>query len=116
MRDGQLSIERVKNSTDGIETMKLTGPLTLATLFELQENLRTDPQSKLVIDLSGVPYIDSAGLGALLSFHASCKRSGREYSLAAMAPRVHTMFAASKVDKLVNIAPTVADAETFLNK
>jgi anti-sigma B factor antagonist len=114
MRDAPLSIERIIN--DGVETMKLTGPLTLSTLFEMQESLRTDPQPKTIIDLSGVPYIDSAGLGALLSFHASCKREGRVYVLAAMAPRVQTIFTASKVDSLVHVLPTVAEAQTFLTK
>ena len=116
MKDGRLSIERIPSATEGLETMKLTGPLTLATLFEMQESLRKDPQPNTIIDLSGVPYVDSAGLGALLSFHASCKRAGRNYVLAAMAPRVHTMFSASKVDRLVNIAPSLAEAEVFLAK
>jgi hypothetical protein len=51
-----------------------------------------------------------------LSFHASCKRTGREYALAGMAARVYTMFAASKVDKLVNFYPTLREAEAFLAK
>jgi anti-sigma B factor antagonist len=116
MRDGALTIERVVDSGKGYEKMTLEGPLTLSTLFELQESLRKDPAPKTIIDLSGVPYIDSAGLGALLSFHASCKRTGREYALAGMAARVYTMFAASKVDKLVNLYPTLREAEAFLAK
>jgi anti-sigma B factor antagonist len=113
MRDGQLNIEKIRLSDD-LVTIRLSGPLTLANLFELQDAVRADPCSKTVVDLSQVPYIDSAGLGALLSFHASCKRTGRNYVLAALVPRVHTMFAASKVDKLVNIVPTVEEAEAFL--
>jgi anti-sigma B factor antagonist len=116
MRDGALTIERVVSPEKGYETMKLDGPLTLSTLFELQESLRKDPAPKMLIDLSSVPYIDSAGLGALLSFHASCKRTGREYVLAGMAARVYTMFAASKVDKLVNLRPTIQEAVEFLSK
>ena len=110
-----MSIERIPSATEGLETMKLTGPITLSTLFEMQESFRKNPQPKTIIDLSGVPYMDSAGLGALLSFHGSCKRTGRNYVLAAMAPRVYTMFSASKVDRLVNIASSVAEAEVFLS-
>jgi len=116
MREGALTIERVVNQEKGYEMMKLAGPVTLATLFELQESLRSFPSQKMIIDFSGVPYIDSAGLGALLSFHASCKRSGREYALAAMPARVYTVFAASKVDKLVHLYPTLEAAEVFLAK
>jgi anti-sigma B factor antagonist len=116
MQQGALTIERVANIEKGYEMMKLAGPLTLATLFDLQESFRTQPSQKLIIDLSRVPYIDSAGLGALLSFHASCKRAGREYALAAMPARVYTVFAASKVDKLMHLCPTVEAAEAFLSK
>lgn len=116
MRDGPLNIERNTSGELGIETMRLTGPLTLSTLFDLQEALRVDPKPKTIIDLSGVPYMDSAGLGALLSFHASCKRTGREYALVGMTPRVHTMFSASKVDKLVTLFPTAREAENYFGK
>jgi anti-sigma B factor antagonist len=114
MKDGPLTIERSKNVETGVETLKLTGPLTLATLFDLQEAIRLDPQPKTILDLEGVPYIDSAGLGAILSFHASCQRTGRKYALAAIPPRVFTMFAASKVDSLVKISPTAAAATEAL--
>lgn len=116
MREGTLTIEREMNTVKGYEMLKLEGPLTLATLFGLQEALQKDPSQKTIINLSGVPYIDSAGLGALLSFHASCKRSGRKYAIAAMPARVYTMFAASRVDKLVHLCPTLEEAEAFLSK
>ncbi len=115
MKDGQLSIERIASATAGLETMRLTGPITLSTLFEMQESFRRNPQPNTIVDMSGVPYMDSAGLGALLTFHGSCKRTGRNYVLAAMVPRVHSMFSASKVDRLVNIASSVAEAEVFLS-
>lgn len=110
MKDGPLQIERTIDATSGIATLTLDGPLTLATLFDLQEAIRMDPQPKTILNLASVPYMDSAGLGALLSFHASCQRTGRRYSLAEIPPRVLTMFLASKVDALVNISPTVDDA------
>jgi anti-anti-sigma factor len=94
----------------------LTGPLTLATLFDFQEAVRQTPQLKTIIDLSEVKYIDSAGLGALLSFHGACKRNGRNYALVGMSPRVHTLFTASKVDKLVHIFPNARAAEESLGK
>jgi anti-sigma B factor antagonist len=110
MKDGPLQIEKKTDAESGIETMTLNGPLTLSTLFDLQDAIRSDPQPKTVVNLAGVPYIDSAGLGALLSFHASCQRTGRRYMLAEIPSRVMTMFLASKVDKLVNISASVDDA------
>jgi anti-sigma B factor antagonist len=110
MKDGPLQIERTTDDSTGIVTLTLTGPLTLSTLFDLQEAIRQSPQPKTIMNLAGVPYIDSAGLGALLSFHAACQRTGRRYTLAEIPPRVLTMFSASKVDSLVNISATNDDA------
>jgi anti-sigma B factor antagonist len=115
MREGPLLIERTKNENNGIETLRLKGPLTLATLFEFQAATKLDPTAKLIIDLGGVPYVDSAGLGAVLSFHAACRRTNRKYALVGMTPRVYTMFSASKVDRLVQLCPSVGEAETYLN-
>lgn len=114
MRDGPLEIDRKIDENTGVELLTLTGPLTLATLFELQEAIRLDPQAKTILDLKGVPYIDSAGLGAILSLHASCQRTGRRYALAAVPPRVLTMFSASKVTSLINISETLEDAAKSL--
>jgi anti-sigma B factor antagonist len=115
MREGPLLIERTKNESNGIETLLLKGPLTLATLFEFQDAIKLDPAAKLIIDFSGVAYVDSAGLGAILSFHAACRRQNRKYVLVGMTTRVYTMFSASKVDKLVQMAPSISDAEQYLN-
>jgi anti-anti-sigma factor len=115
MREGPLLIERTKNQDNEIETLHLKGPLTLATLFEFQAATKLDPTAKLIIDLGGVPYLDSAGLGAILSFHAACRRNSRKYALVGMTPRVYTIFTASKVDKLVQLCPSVGEAEMYLN-
>lgn len=115
MRDGPLLIERTTDESTGIEILRLKGPLTLSTLFDFQEAIRHDPKPKTIVELSGVAYMDSAGLGCILSFHASCRRSGRDYVVAGLTPRVYTIFAASKLEKLVHIAPTLQDAEHLLN-
>jgi anti-sigma B factor antagonist len=115
MRDGPLLIDRTTDDQNGIDTLRLKGPLTLSTVFQFQEAIRADPKAKTIVELSGVVYMDSAGLGSILSFHAACKRSDRRYALVGLTPRVYTMFFASKVDKLVHIVPTIKDAEQLLS-
>jgi anti-sigma B factor antagonist len=115
MRDDQFTIERVK-SEKGYDLFILNGPITLSTLFNLQDALLLDPVLQTIIDLTGVPYVDSAGLGALLSFHATCRRNNRKYALTGMPARVYTMFAASKVDQLIHILPTLEEAEAYVAK
>jgi anti-anti-sigma factor len=89
--------------------------LTLATLFDFQEATRQNPQPKTILDMSEVLYVDSAGLGALLSFHGACKRSGRTYAMVGITPRVQTLFTTSRVDQLVHLFPNAEQAKQLLD-
>lgn len=110
------TIERSRDPETDIEILRLTGPLTLNTLFEFQPVLRDSAGPKTVVDLSGVPYMDSAGLGALLSFHVSCGRHGRTYSVAGASPRLKTMMEVAHVDTLLNLHGAATEALAALQQ
>ncbi|WP_419536110.1 STAS domain-containing protein [Endozoicomonas sp.] len=65
--------------------------------------------SKMVIDLSLVRFMDSSGLGALV---ATLKKMGGEgtLKLAAAQPAVLDLFNLTSMDKLFTILPTVTEA------
>ena len=58
-----MEIVRDLGATGSTTILRLKGPLTISTLFLLQDTLREIPDGDTVIDVSEVPYIDSAGLG-----------------------------------------------------
>jgi anti-anti-sigma factor len=58
-----------------------------------------------------VPYIDSAGLGVVLSHWAHTQRIGAKFAVVAMPDRVRVLLQMTKVDTLLPIFPTAADAE-----
>ena len=74
----------------------------------------TDPI--VIIDLSEVPYMDSAALGALLGLHVSCQKEKRKYGLAGVVHRVQTLFAVCKVEGMLTCFPTAQAAEEALAK
>jgi ABC-type transporter Mla MlaB component len=55
--DGALAGERI---------LKLSGPFTLSAVFEFQSSVRENGPPITVIDLTDVPYMDSAAMGSLL--------------------------------------------------
>ena len=65
---------------DSIVTIELTGRLTADTLEPFQltvaRHLREAEGCGFVIDLQGVDYIDSEGLGSLIQAYTSCKKRG----------------------------------------
>ncbi len=88
----------------------LQGPLTLGNLFIAQEALRSTAPV-LVLDLTGVPYVDSAGVGALVQCFVSRKRHGHRLRLAAPNETVQKLFKLTNVDTLLEVFPTLEDAQ-----
>lgn len=106
-----LTLESVPGQAPGSRILRLTGPLTLNSLFEFQNMLRADPPALLILDLTGVPYMDSAGMGAIINYFVSCQRHGKKLVVAGVNGRVMELFRMTKVDGLLTLAPTVAEAE-----
>jgi len=107
----QLEIERKAGSAPDVSILTLKGPLTLATLFDFQTVLRQPDLKSTIIDFSNVPYMDSGGLGAVLSHWAHTQRNGSKFALVAMSPKVRVILEMTKVDTVMPSYPTVADAE-----
>jgi len=104
----------VPNHTEQI--LKLVGPLTITTLFDFRDRLRAQKAAKTVIlDLSEVPYIDSAGVGAIVNAHVSCANAGRRLALVGVMDRVQTLLKLTRVDSVLAIFPTLTDAERALS-
>jgi len=67
-------IDRFSLAIDVIDrTAKLQTIGALGTLFEFQDLVCTIESPRLIIDLSEVPYMDSAGFGAVLRAYSSCQ-------------------------------------------
>src|SRR6476620_3366375 len=108
--ENQLTIDSQLDEAHGICTIKLTGPLLLSNLFEFQTLLRRQKSHGVVIDLSEVPYIDSAGIGVLVNGMVSCKNNGRTLVLTGVAERVMNVLKMTRVDQLFHFAKSKADA------
>jgi anti-anti-sigma factor len=117
----KFSIERSKGTMPGTVVFRLSGPFTardmygslspaaLRNTFEPLEDLQSERLH--VLDLSEVPYIDSAGLGMMVSHHVRCHGRGVRLVLAGACDRVVQLLEMTKVDKLFPRAGSVAEAE-----
>ena len=110
----ELKIE-VENAPSGIRIFRLAGPLTLSSLFEFQAATRADADSAVLIELSEVTYMDSAGLGAMLGILASCHRKGRGFGITGATERIQTLFTVAGVDGLIPTFGSVELAERQLS-
>jgi anti-sigma B factor antagonist len=73
------------------------------------------PPTLNILDLTDVPYMDSTGLGRVVSHYVHCKGQGVRMIVAGATPRVMELFKMTHVDSIFPTAPTVDDAETSSN-
>ena len=107
-------------STSGVATSRQDRPNVLALGGEI--DLHVSPSvtaslnhmiekkpERLVVDLSDVPYIDSAGLAALIGAMQEVKGYGGRFLLAGLQETVHEVLESSRLDQVFQIFPD-ADA------
>jgi anti-anti-sigma factor len=110
--DDPLVIERLEGKAPGTLILRFTGPVTLRNLFGMQEQLRGGALPAVtILDLSGVPYMDSAGMGAVINHHVHCQNRGSKMIAAGVNSRVMELFKMTKVHTVIALAATVEEAE-----
>ena len=117
------AIERLQGKSPSTVIFRLVGPFTARKMYghltpdELQKVLafQSTPGEQLpqrnILDLSEVPYMDSLGLGMIVTHYVSSNNKGVKTIAASLTPRVLELFQLTKVDSIIPIASTVAEAE-----
>ena len=111
MRDAPLQFEIIPGQATETTVVRLNGPLTLLNLFGFQDQLRQIDASFIILDFENVPYMDSAGLGAVVNLHVAAQNKGHKVGLAAVNPRVLAIFQQTRVDLVLSFFPNVETAE-----
>ncbi len=65
---------------------------------------------KIVIDMSNVNYIDSAGLGSLVAVFKDARLAEKELILASLKQTVMRIFEMTRLDRVFKIVQTVEEA------
>jgi anti-sigma B factor antagonist len=114
MPTDQLQLDTRDGAAPGQRVIALTGVLTISTLFAFQDLVHSDASESLIVDMSDVPYIDSAGLGSLIGAYVSREREGRRLALVGVNERVKTVMTVSGVEQLFQTYSNVSEAEKTL--
>ena len=110
--DDPLAIHEIEGDNTGIRILRLDGPVTLRNLFDMQAKFRSiAPPPLTILDLSGVPYMDSAGMGAIINHYTHCINKGGKLIVAGVNTRVLELFKMTRVDTVIPITASVEEAE-----
>jgi len=106
----------VTNQGD-IHVLVLSGELDYHSSPELREKLSelTAKQApKILVNLSGIDYMDSSGIATFVEAFQKTKRYQGRLILAELTATVRGVFEIAKLDSIFELSPTVAEAMTLL--
>ena len=110
-----LVIEDIPGPKDGQRILRLTGPLTMSTLFDFQSKIRTNTSRVLLLDFTNVPYVDSAGIGVMVGAYVSHQKDGRSLYLIGVNERVQNALKVTHVEKFFRFVDSLTAAEQAIN-
>lgn len=100
---------------DGVSILDLSGKIVLgegdAQIRDRIKDLLADGQRRILLNLGDVTYIDSAGLGALISSYTTTRREGGQLKLVNLTKRIQDLLA---ITKLITVFDTYDDEKTAL--
>jgi len=105
-----LQFDKQAESTETQLILRLNGKLSLETVNSFITQLRPEPSPTLVLDMGGVTFLDSAGVGALVQLFVHRKSAGRKFALAALTPQGVAVMQVSGLIRLLPIYQTTAEA------
>lgn len=89
---------------DGISVVSPSGRLTMVGAPDLRDmvsSLVQEGRTRLVVDLSGVTFLDSSGLGALVAGLKSARQAGGDLRIAAASEQVLLVLKLTSLDRVL---------------
>jgi len=99
---------------DGVTVLELSGRITLGEgSVQLRDAIRdaiAKGQRNILVDLGEVSYIDSSGLGELVSAYTTAKNQGAEVKLLNLTKKVHDLLQLTKLYTVFDVKDDEASA------
>jgi anti-sigma B factor antagonist len=101
--------------SSGVLVVQVDGQLIVGNRHELKDLIQSaldKGERRLLIDFSRTGYIDSSGLGALVSISKRVREGGGELRLSGLNDDLRSLFELTKLDTLFAITETPEQALT----
>lgn len=93
----------------GVTVIRVEGQLIVGNRQDLKALIQQALDAgdrKFLVDCSATGYIDSSGLGALVTISKKVRESGGELRIAGLNPDLRSLFELTKLDSLFHLADT----------
>jgi anti-sigma B factor antagonist len=106
----EMTVERFAGVAEDQRILLLHGPLTVETSTHFERAVRNESADTMILDFTDVPYIDSVGLGSLVTTYVSHQKTGRCLVLTGVKPRVRKVLEITNVQKFFMTFETTWEA------
>jgi len=107
-------MEIVERTVNDVTVLDLKGKMTLGEGDELLKDkvnsLLSAGKKKLLLNLEGVPYIDSAGLGEVVRTYTTVSRQGGSLKLLNLTKRIEDLLSITKLLTVFDTFDSEAEA------
>ena len=109
-----MALAIASREVDGVTVLDLSGRITLGEgsvqLRDAIRDLIAKGQRRILLDLGEVNYIDSSGLGELVSAYTTVKNQGAALKLLKLTKKVHDLLQLTKLYTVFDIYDDEASA------
>ncbi len=109
----QQKVEIELEDAEGYRVLRPKGDLDVYTVGSLRDSLGKlieERSARVVVDLDGVPFMDSSGLGALMGGVRRMRETGGDLAISCTREQHLKLFTITGFGEGVSIAPTVEEA------
>jgi anti-sigma B factor antagonist len=114
VEEERMALTIAEEQRKDVTILKLSGRLVLGDesneLRSTIKRLLDSGDKKIIVDLGDVPYIDSAGLGTLVSAFASVSNAGGTMKLANISKKIHDTLNITKLVTVFDVYDSVSGA------
>ena len=111
--------EEALSSLSGVTRLKLVGTLDIATIGQMEmalNRIRTGGVARVVVDLQGLEYISSSGLGSFLGVVDHFRREGGDLAFVHLSDRVKKIFKVVGFHRILTLLETESEAVAYFSK
>lgn len=109
-----MALTIASREVDGVTVVDLSGRITLGEgSVQLRDAIReliSKGQTRILLNLAEVSYIDSSGLGELVSAYTTAKNQGATLKLLKLTKKVHDLLQLTKLYTVFDISDDEASA------
>jgi anti-sigma B factor antagonist len=108
---------RLKQTKPGLVTLSLVGKIDADNYVILDREIGrvlTEPVKTLILDMQGVDFITSAGIGTIVKATTTLKRKGGDIAMINLQPQVKTVFEIIRLLPTLNVFESTKELDEYL--